>query len=111
LIAAHLGDLHEQYVWRFLRAHKIDLAGLKSWCESGVTRSLPPRPLMWWGPTGATGERREYSSAHKRNNFNHILTPKEGLLSKGKHGRHRLLCKRDCIYTANICNLETSLLH
>lgn len=34
LIAAHLGDVHEQYVWRFLRAHKIDLAGRKSWCES-----------------------------------------------------------------------------
>ena len=23
-----------RYVWRFLRAHKIDLAGRKSWCES-----------------------------------------------------------------------------
>jgi len=23
-----------QYVWRFLRAHKIDLAGRKSWCQS-----------------------------------------------------------------------------
>ena len=23
-----------QYVWRFLRAQKIDLAGRKSWCES-----------------------------------------------------------------------------
>jgi transposase len=23
-----------QYVWRFLRTHKIDLAGRKSWCES-----------------------------------------------------------------------------
>jgi hypothetical protein len=29
-----LGDVHEQYVWRFLRAQKIDLAGRKSWCES-----------------------------------------------------------------------------
>jgi transposase len=34
LIAAELGDVHEQQVWRFLRAHKIDLSGRKSWCES-----------------------------------------------------------------------------
>jgi transposase len=34
LIAADLGDVHEQQVWRFLRAHKIDLSGRKSWCES-----------------------------------------------------------------------------
>ena len=34
MIAAELGDVHEQYVWRFLRAQKIDLAGRKSWCES-----------------------------------------------------------------------------
>jgi transposase len=34
LIAADLGDVHEQHVWRFLRAQKIDLAGRKSWCES-----------------------------------------------------------------------------
>jgi hypothetical protein len=34
LIAAELADVHEQYVWRFLRAQKIDLAGRKSWCES-----------------------------------------------------------------------------
>lgn len=34
LIAAALGDVHEQYVWRFLRAQKIDLAGRKSWCVS-----------------------------------------------------------------------------
>ena len=34
LIAAELGDVHGQYVWRFLRAQKIDLAGHKSWCES-----------------------------------------------------------------------------
>lgn len=34
LIATALGDVHEQYVWRFLRAHKIDLSGRKSWCES-----------------------------------------------------------------------------
>ena len=34
LVAAELGDVHEQYVWRFLRMQKIDLAGRKSWCES-----------------------------------------------------------------------------
>ena len=34
LIAAELGDVHEQQVWRFLRAHKIDLDGRKSWCQS-----------------------------------------------------------------------------
>jgi hypothetical protein len=34
LIAAELGDVHEQQVWRFLRAQKIDLGGRKSWCES-----------------------------------------------------------------------------
>jgi transposase len=34
LIATELGDVHEQYVWRFLRTEKIDLSGRKSWCES-----------------------------------------------------------------------------
>lgn len=34
LIAKALGDVHVQYVWRFLRAHKIDLSGRKSWCVS-----------------------------------------------------------------------------
>ncbi len=34
LIAAALGDVDVQYVWRFLRAQKIDLAGRKSWCQS-----------------------------------------------------------------------------
>lgn len=34
LLAEALGDVHEQYIWRFLRAHKIDLAGRKSWCVS-----------------------------------------------------------------------------
>src|ERR1700745_1106705 len=29
-----VGDVDVQYVWRFLRTHKIDLAGRKSWCES-----------------------------------------------------------------------------
>jgi transposase len=34
LLAAELGDVDVQYVWRFLRAQNIDLAGRKSWCES-----------------------------------------------------------------------------
>ena len=34
LLAAALGYVDVQYVWRFLRAQKIDLAGRKSWCES-----------------------------------------------------------------------------
>jgi transposase len=34
LLAVALGDVHEQQVWRILRAQKIDLAGRKSWCES-----------------------------------------------------------------------------
>jgi len=29
-----LGDIHEQYIWRFLRALKIDRSRRKSWCES-----------------------------------------------------------------------------
>ncbi len=34
LMARELGDIHEQYIWRFLRAQKIDLSGRKSWCQS-----------------------------------------------------------------------------
>src|SRR4249920_997232 len=34
LLAAALDDVDVQYVWRFLRAQKIDLAGRESWCES-----------------------------------------------------------------------------
>jgi transposase len=34
LLAAALGDVDVQYVWRFLREHHIDLAARKSWCES-----------------------------------------------------------------------------
>jgi transposase len=34
LLAGALGDVDLQYVWRFLRSHKIDLAARKSWCES-----------------------------------------------------------------------------
>jgi hypothetical protein len=34
LLARELVDIHEQYIWRFLRAQKIDLSGRKSWCEN-----------------------------------------------------------------------------
>src|SRR6478609_6988397 len=34
LLAGALGDIDVQYVWRFLRSHKIDLAARNSWCES-----------------------------------------------------------------------------
>ena len=34
LLAREAGDIHEQYIWRFLRAQKIDLSGRKSWCQS-----------------------------------------------------------------------------
>lgn len=36
LLAAALGDVNVQYVWRFLRAQKIDLVGRESCCESNV---------------------------------------------------------------------------
>ncbi len=34
LLARELVEIHEQYIWRFLRAQKIDLSGRKSWCHS-----------------------------------------------------------------------------
>jgi len=34
LLSRELVDVHEQHIWRFLRAQKIDLSGRKSWCES-----------------------------------------------------------------------------
>src|SRR6201982_2858529 len=34
LLAKALEDVDVQYIWRFLREHKIDLAARKSWCES-----------------------------------------------------------------------------
>ena len=45
LLAETLGDVDVQYVWRFLRNHKIDLVARKSWCES-KTRTLRPKPPM-----------------------------------------------------------------
>jgi len=34
LLSEALTDVSDQYIWRFLRAQKIDLSGRKSWCES-----------------------------------------------------------------------------
>jgi hypothetical protein len=34
LLGRELVDIHEQHIWRFLRAQKIDLSGRKSWCQS-----------------------------------------------------------------------------
>jgi transposase len=34
LLAGDLGDVSDQYIWRFLRAQRIDLAGRKFWCLS-----------------------------------------------------------------------------
>ena len=34
LLSRELVDIHAQYIWRFLRAQKIDLSGRKSWCQS-----------------------------------------------------------------------------
>jgi hypothetical protein len=33
-VAAALGDVNVQNVWRFLHAHEIALAARRSWCES-----------------------------------------------------------------------------
>ena len=41
LLAGALGDVDVQYVWRFLRSHKIDLAGARA-----PTRTLRPKPPM-----------------------------------------------------------------
>lgn len=34
LLAAHLGDVSDQYIWRFLRKQRIDLGAHKTWCVS-----------------------------------------------------------------------------
>jgi transposase len=41
LLSRELVDVHEQYIWRFLRAQKIDLSGRKSWCESTDPEFVP----------------------------------------------------------------------
>jgi transposase len=55
LVAEALGDVDVNYVRRFLRKQKIDLAGRKSWCESVMSKTClrhgipisPPRLPMW----------------------------------------------------------------
>jgi transposase len=34
LLSRELGDVSDQYIWRFLRANSIDLAARKSWCQT-----------------------------------------------------------------------------
>jgi len=41
LLAAALGDVSDQYVWRFLRTQKIDLDGRRSWCVSHDPEFVP----------------------------------------------------------------------
>ena len=41
LLAQALGDVSDQYIWRFLRRHKIDLSGRKSWCQSNDPDFVP----------------------------------------------------------------------
>jgi transposase len=41
LLARELVDIHEQYIWRFLRNQKIDLSGRKSWCQSTDPEFVP----------------------------------------------------------------------
>jgi transposase len=41
LLARQLKEIHEQYVWRFLRAQKIDLSGRKSWFQSTDPEFVP----------------------------------------------------------------------
>jgi hypothetical protein len=41
LLARELVDIHEQHIWRFLRAQKIDLSGRKSWCQSSDPEFVP----------------------------------------------------------------------
>ena len=47
LLAEALGDVDVQYVWRFLRSHKIDLVVRKYWCESNEAEiAQARRPQM-----------------------------------------------------------------
>jgi DDE superfamily endonuclease len=41
LLARELVDIHEQYIWRFLRGQKIDLSGRKLWYESTDSEFVP----------------------------------------------------------------------
>jgi transposase len=50
LVAEALGDVSDQYVWRFLRAHKIDLDGRKSWCVSHDPEFVGLSGILCAGP-------------------------------------------------------------
>ena len=59
LIAAELGDVHEQQVWRVLRAQRVDLGGRSRGARAMIRNSPPKRPT-WLGsymapPENATG--------------------------------------------------------
>ena len=41
LLSAALGDVSDQYIWRFLRTQRIDLAARKSWCVSTDPHFVP----------------------------------------------------------------------
>jgi transposase len=68
LLAGQLDDVDVQYVWRFLRRHKIDLAARKSWCESNEHDGLlgrddiEPNNIGGFGPNGRalTGQSHDY---------------------------------------------------
>jgi transposase len=64
LLAAALGDVDVQYVSRFLRAQKIDLAGRKS-CARAMIPSSSPRPPMWSGSTWRRPRTRWSSASTK----------------------------------------------
>jgi transposase len=54
LLGRELVDIHEQYIWRFLRAQKIDLSGRKSWYESTDPELFVPKAAeivgLYMGP-------------------------------------------------------------
>jgi transposase len=64
LLAAALGDVDVQYVWRFLRGQKIDLSGRKSWCESNDPEFVARRPT-WSGSTWRHPRTRSSSASTK----------------------------------------------
>jgi transposase len=63
LLARALCDVHEQYIWRFLRAQKIDLSGRKSWCESTDPAFVAKAAEILAPPRSAA---RSLGQAHER---------------------------------------------
>jgi transposase len=72
LIAKALGDVHVQYVWRFLRAQKIDLSGRKSWCQSNdpefAAKAADIVGLIWRRPTTPSCSLSTKSRPFRRSN-------------------------------------------